>query len=196
NHQVLVLNRYWVAVHVCTVRRALTLVFQELARIVSEDFQTYDFESWRELSQFGRDAHPVIHTPNFSLLVPHVIVLSRYHRVPPRTVKFNRRNIFLRDQYCCQYCGRRPHESELSIDHVVPRSRGGTSRWENVVLACVACNTKKGNRLLAECGMQLIRPPRKPAWLSTLQQVHLTDDNRSLWEKFVDIAYWETNLRE
>src|SRR5690606_25408476 len=110
NRQVLVLNRYWIAVHVCTVRRALTLIFQELARVVDEDYHTYDFESWRELSAFANRSDPVIHTPQFQLLLPQVIVLSQYHRMPPRTVKLNRRNIFLRDQYRCQYCGRRPRE--------------------------------------------------------------------------------------
>jgi 5-methylcytosine-specific restriction endonuclease McrA len=196
NRQVLVLNKHWMAVHVCTVRRALTLMFQELARVVTEDFQTWDFESWRELSAFANSGTPLIHTPQFQLLLPQVIVLMRYNRLPPRTVKFNRRNIFLRDRHQCQYCGHRPKEDDLTIDHVVPRSRGGRSVWENVVLACTRCNARKGDRLPEESGLHPIRPPRKPPWTITLQHMRLDEVNRTLWQKFIDTVYWETNLRE
>ena len=197
NRQVLVLNKHWIAVHVCSVRRALTLVFQEYARVVTGDYQTYDFQSWRELSEFANSPLPRINSPNFHLLVPQVIVLSQYNRMPPRTVKFNRRNIFLRDRYTCQYCGRRPRESELTIDHVIPRSRGGHTIWENVVLACTTCNVQKGSRLLEECGMKPLRPPRKPPWfIASLHHALLDDGNRSLWQKFIDTAYWEATLQE
>lgn len=195
NRQVLVLNRHWVAVHVCSVRRALTLVFQELARIVTEDFQSHDFESWRELSLYADRAHPLIHTPNFQMLLPEVIVLSRYQKFPPRTVKFNRRNIFMRDHYTCQYCGRQPIKDDLTIDHVVPRSRGGKSEWENVVLSCVQCNTSKGDRLPLECGMTPRKPPRQPSWLATLRHLPPESDH-SLWQRFVDTAYWDLKLHE
>lgn len=195
NRKVLVLNKYWVAVHVCTVRRALMLIYQELARVVAEDFETYTFESWRELSQLKAGQHPRIHTPTFELLLPRVIVLSRYQRCPPRTVKFNRRNIFLRDHYTCQYCGVKPREDDLTIDHVIPRSRGGRTTWENVVLACVRCNTRKGNHLPGECSMTPMRTPHKPAWINTLHPP-LDHSDRTFWEKFVDLAYWETRLHE
>ena len=196
NQQVLVLNRYWMAVHVCSVRRALTLLFQEMARVVTEDLQTHDFESWREISQLADGMHPLIHTPTFQMLLPKVIVLSRYQKTPPRHVKFNRRNIFVRDQYTCQYCGAKPPGVELTIDHIIPRSRGGRTVWENVVLACTNCNTRKGSRLPAECGMPPLRTPKRPSWIAALHSIHLTSDNRSLWQKFVDIAYWETKLKE
>ena len=196
DRQVLVLNKHWVAVHVCTVRRALTLLFQELARVVTEDLQTYDFETWRELSAFAESRVPLIHTPNFVMIPPRVIVLSRYQKCPPRHVKFNRRNIFIRDQHTCQYCGCQPAEDDLTIDHIIPRSRGGKTTWDNVVLACTRCNMAKGSRLPPECGMTPLRAPRRPSWLATLQNVQLDDENRSLWQKFVDTAYWETKLHE
>ena len=195
NRKVLVLNKHWIAVHVCTVRRALMLVYQELARVVADDFEAYTFDTWRELSAMKAGAHPMIHTPGFQLLLPRVIVLSRYQRCPPRTVKFNRRNIFMRDHYTCQYCGEKPREDDLTIDHVIPRSRGGHTTWENVVLACVRCNTKKGSRLASECDMTPRRAPHKPAWINTLQPPPDLSD-RTFWEKFVDLAYWETKLRE
>jgi 5-methylcytosine-specific restriction endonuclease McrA len=196
DRQVLVLNRRWRAIHFCSVRRALTLVFQELARVVSDDFQTYDFESWRELSQFANGASHLIHTPAFQLLLPQVIVLMQYQSVPPHTVRFNRRNIFLRDRYTCQYCGRKPAHEELTIDHVVPRSRGGRTVWENVVLACSHCNNVKSHHLPGECSMRLSRLPKKPHWTLVHCNIRIDDDNRSLWQKFIDTAYWETNLKE
>lgn len=196
NQQVLVLNKHWVAVHICTVRRALTLLFQELARVVAEDLQTYDFETWRELSELADGTLPLIHAPGFQMMLPKVIVLSRYQKCPPRHVKFNRRNIFVRDRYTCQYCGQVPKEDDLTIDHIIPRSRGGHTVWENVVLACTSCNTKKGDRLPSECGMQPIRIPKRPSWVAALGHIHLDEDKRSLWEKFVDTAYWETGLHE
>ena len=194
---VLVLNRNWTAIHVCSIQRAIGLLVQDLAQVVTEDYQTYDFDSWRELSAMKArfEDHPMIHTPSFQLMLPRVIVLARYQRCPPRTVKFNRRNIFLRDQYTCQYCGCTPREDDLTIDHVTPRSRGGLTSWENVVLACTRCNTKKGNHMPEECGMVPVRPPRRPAWIHALH-TPIDHDDRSIWQKFIDVAYWETNLRE
>ncbi len=192
---VLVLNRHWLAVHVCTVKRAISLVYQEMAQIVNENYQTYDFDSWRELSKFGEDHAEMIRTPQFQIRAPKVIVLGRYQNSPPRTVRFNRRNIYMRDRHMCQYCGTHPNRDDLTIDHIIPRSRGGRSTWENVVLACTRCNTKKGNRLPNECGMHPMTTPKRPSWMSTLRIIPGGED-RTVWERFVDSAYWETNLKE
>ncbi len=201
NRQVLVLNKHWMAVHVCTVKRAVTLLFQELALVVSEDYRTHDFNSWRELSNFadssapGGDPRPMLRTPQFQMLLPQVIVLSRYQRCPPRSVQFNRRNIFMRDHYTCQYCGRKPSKDDLTIDHILPKSRGGRTIWENVTLACTACNTKKGSRLLSECGMMPLKVPKRPSWLA-MHVPTASDETSSMWQRFIDTAYWESNLRE
>jgi 5-methylcytosine-specific restriction endonuclease McrA len=194
NRQVLVLNKHWMAVHICSVRRALTLLYQELARVVDENFQTYNFETWRELSSFMGSQAPRVHSTSFEMMLPQVIVLSRYHRNPPQRVKFNRRNIFLRDRHTCQYCGKRPKDDDMTIDHIMPKSRGGHTAWENVVLACTSCNIRKGNHLPNECGMALQGPPKKPSWMAL--QFKPEPDNRSFWQKFIDIAYWEANLHE
>lgn len=194
NSSVLVLNRHWLAIHVCSARRALCLLYADLARVVDESYRTHDFQSWRELSAVA--SHPeMIHTPSFSLLVPQVIMLTRYARRPPQQVKFSRRNIYLRDGHTCQYCGEQPPRDELTIDHVIPRSRGGRTTWENVVLACVRCNTRKGNRLPEESGMRLRRPPLRPLW-PLLPQRGQVFRARSLWQKFVDSAYWNALLEE
>jgi 5-methylcytosine-specific restriction endonuclease McrA len=192
NESVLVLNRSWLAIHVCDVKRALTLLVLDLAHVVTEDYETYDFRSWCEVSQLAEEN--ILRTPRFKLLVPEIILLTHYNAVPPRRVKFSRRNIFERDHFACQYCGCTPVRSDLSIDHVVPRSRGGSTTWTNVVLACTECNARKRDRLPHEAGMHLQRPPKEPAWRPGAG-FRLTMRRRS-WQRFVETIYWDLNLDE
>ena len=159
----LVLNRSWRPVHVTTVRRALCMVFREAARIVSpETLSTYTFEEW--LENPPPTEGPVIRSPSVRLAAPEVILLVHYDRVPCHEAPFTRRNLFLRDDFTCQYCGKRCSTDLLSVDHVLPRSRGGNTSWENCVLACVGCNASKADRTLKEAGLRLLRPPVRPRW--------------------------------
>ena len=159
----LVLNRSWRPVHVTTVRRALCMVFREAARIVATDtLSTFTFEEW--LEQPVPHGAPAIRSPSLRLQVPEVVLLTQYDRVPCHEAPFTRRNLFLRDDYTCQYCGRRCTTDHLSVDHVLPRSRGGGTSWENCVLACVGCNARKADRTLKEAGLRLLRPPTRPRW--------------------------------
>lgn len=194
NHNVLVLNRHWTAVHVTSARRALVLLYSDHARVVMEDYSTHNFESWRELSSV-MDTVKKITTPTFELAVPEVIMLTEFNRFPPRQLKFSRRNIYLRDDHRCQYCGKVPKKEELTIDHVLPRSKGGKTTWENVVLACIRCNMKKGSKLVHEAGLKLLNHPVKPHWLGCSQFGGKVASG-SLWQKFVDSAYWNAQLDE
>ncbi len=172
NGSVLVLNRFYMAVHVVAVRRALVLLYRELAEVINiEDgrYCNYDFPTWMELSQFilsepdnQIDDHDLVHSVNFSLMIPRVVRLNFYDKVPKLTMRFNRRNLFARDAHTCQYCARTLSLSQLSFDHVIPRCRGGKTTWENVVCCCLRCNTKKGDQLPDEVGMKLIRHPARP----------------------------------
>lgn len=194
NESVLVLNRSWIAVQVANARRAISLLYRGYAKVVSpEDFSTYDFDDWRQLSEEADDY--VIHTVNFKIKVPEVIVLTVFNGVYRRDIKFSRRNIFERDKNTCQYCAKKFKKWELTLDHVIPRSLGGRSTWENLVLACVPCNVRKGNRLPDEAHMPLIRKPRKPRWIpSSGENFALT--HKPSWQRFVDAAYWDVELRE
>lgn len=194
NQNVLVLNRHWTAVHVTTARRALILLYGDHARVVTEDYATHDFESWRDFSRAAENVRK-ISTPGYQIAIPEVILLTRFQKFPPRHVKFSRRNIYLRDNHTCQYCGVIPPRDELTIDHVIPRSRGGKTTWENVVLACVRCNTKKGNKLPSEANLQLLSTPTKPHWLACAT-FNTRGQGSSLWQKFIDTAYWNTPLQE
>lgn len=192
NESVLVLNRHWTAVHVTTAHRALNLLYADHARVVGEDFQTYSFDSWRDISEYVQSVG-MIKTPSFQIAVPEVIMLSRFQKLPPRQIKFSRRNIYQRDRHTCQYCGKIPARDELTIDHVLPRSRGGKTTWENVVLACVRCNTRKGSKLLSEAGLTLLNEPVRPHWLAA-SQLDVRPNSPGLWQKFVDNAYWNVDL--
>lgn len=188
----LVLNRSWQPVAVSTVARALVKVWNESARIVDPaSFQQYDWDDWTRLTP--ADGDPVIQTQWLQLRAPEVITLTRYDRMPIKIVAFSRRNVFKRDHFTCQYCGCRPGSEELTIDHVIPRSRGGVSSWVNCVLACIDCNSRKSNRTPEQAGMPLRKPPTRPIW-NPLYAPHGVKIQS--WSKFVSEAYWNVELED
>ena len=163
DNRALVLNRSWVPVNVTSVRRALELLYREAAVAVHiETYETFDFAGWaaRDPSSLG----PCIASVRAMIPLPEVILLVSYDRIPRRFVPFSRRNLYRRDRLRCQYCRRVPGVKKLTIDHVVPRSMGGETSWTNCVLACVACNGRKGNQTLEQAGMRLSRSPTRPEW--------------------------------
>jgi 5-methylcytosine-specific restriction endonuclease McrA len=199
---VLVLNRLFMAVRVVNIRRAFVLLYKRLAEVVAvEDgsFATYDFHTWTELSQYKRMFEPAKHewirTVRLQIAVPRVIRLVSFDKMPRNDVKFNRRNLFSRDGNRCQYCGRKFPSSELSLDHIIPKSRGGRMTWENVVCACVSCNVRKGGRTPREAHMTLVRKPQKPRSCPTLK-LHASSPRYRSWQYFLDNAYWNVELVE
>lgn len=188
---VLVLNRVFQAVQITSVRRAFTLLYKGQVRAVDSEYRTYDFDNWADIPVQADDHY--VRTPSRNIKIPHVVQLLAFDRLPRQEVKFSRGNIYLRDGNRCQYCGKKFASSELSLDHVVPISRGGKSTWENVVCACLPCNVRKGNKLLTECEMKLIRQPARPKWhpLHRLQGRTFPD----IWKNFLDEAYWNVELR-
>lgn len=156
----LVLNRSFLPVHITTVRRACILLYQGIARAVDAEYQTFDFRAWRQ----RRDAAEMLGLVSDAMPVPRVIVLTTYDRIPRRQVRFSRHNVYARDHDTCQYCGRRLPRSELNLDHVVPRSQGGLSTWDNVVCSCHGCNRRKGGNTPQQAGIRLLRRPARPAW--------------------------------
>ncbi len=196
---VLALNRAYVAIQVMSVRRAFCLLFKALAEVVSVEegsYLSYDFDRWREISEFRagfetRHEHDDwIRAVNFEIQVPRIVRLLTYDRFPKCVVKFNRRNIFLRDQHCCQYCGVRFSSQHLSLDHVLPRSRGGPTCWENIVAACVRCNIRKGGRTPLEAGMRLRSEPVKPKRSPVLCH-QLVRRKYECWKNFLPESVWE-----
>jgi len=163
NRLVLVLNASFEPINICPARRAITMVLNGLA-VVEEP------------------SPHLIRTARMSLPVPSVIRLFKYRKVPRQKRSVSRKNILLRDRDSCQYCGHiLPHRS-LTLDHVLPRSRGGESTWENLVAACYPCNNAKGNRTPQEAGMALARQPQ-PIGIHARHRLMAGD--QAAWEKFL-----------
>lgn len=194
--KVLVLNRSYFPVHVTSVRRAVCLLYQGIAKAVDHQYRTFDFNSWSDLAAVRDD--DTISLVDRVIRVPRVILLIGYDRVPKRQVRFSRFNVFSRDNNTCQYCGEKLPRSELNLDHVVPRSQGGLSTWENMVCSCFTCNRVKGGRMPEEAGMRLIRKPFRPEWTPFMLGT-FSFKRYHEWRPYlnmVDAAYWNTELLE
>ena len=194
NSGVLVLNRAFFPVHITSVRRAFCLLYAGLARAINSRYEMFDFQSWSELSIHTNEE--AIGLVGRMIRVPRVVVLTAYDRVPRRNVRFCRRNIFGRDRNTCQYCGKVFPTNELNLDHVIPRSRGGKTTWENIVCSCIACNKRKGGELPEQKGMRLIRRPARPQWAPQFAFSPRTSI-RQEWLPFlslVDFTYWNLEL--
>ena len=184
------------AVHVIPARRAFCLLYKQMAEVINVEggsFMTYDFPTWMELSDLKlelqeHDEHDDwVRSVNYRIQVPRVIRLVNYSKYPKQVVKLNRKNIFLRDENSCQYCGKHFGSQNLSLDHVVPRSRGGGMSWENIVCACLRCNVKKGGRTPREAGMKLRRKPFRPKRNPGFAH-QLNSDKYACWRNFIDLG--------
>ena len=202
NTSVLVLNKNYHPVNIVNARRAFCMLFGEIAEVVTcEDriYSSYDFRSWAEVSEARRSYDNPdldwVYTPSLSLIIPRIIRLLAYDKTWTYRVKLTRRNIYFRDNNTCQYCGRRFRNSELNIDHVIPRSRGGRDSWDNLVCACVKCNIKKGSKTPREANMSLVRRPGEPA-LDPMISLHVGKRKYASWRAFLDDAYWNVELAE
>ena len=186
----LVLNRNWQPVGVANVARSLVMLFNGTAKVVDPaDYSLYGWDDWsRKRPEAGE---PSVKTVRFDLKVPEVITLTTYDRLHRRSVPFTRRNLFRRDRHACQYCGARPGGNELTIDHVLPKSRGGATSWENCVLACVRCNHRKADRTPHEARLTLPRDPKRPQWSPVYSARNVRVES---WERFLSEAYWNVEL--
>jgi 5-methylcytosine-specific restriction endonuclease McrA len=164
--KVLILNQTFEPLHVCSARRAVILLFTGKAERIE-------------------DTSRVFRSPSVTISVPSVIRLHHFVKKPvPPTISFNKKNILKRDTYTCQYCGRNSGE-RMTIDHVIPKSQGGRTVWENVASACRACNLKKGNKGLAEAGMSLGRKPIRPLSVSYLGILAHASQHLEVWKKYL-----------
>lgn len=199
----LVLNRNFYAVHISAWQKAISLLYTGQAKAVDDNLVTYDFNDWVELSKLMRESKSrFVHTSSLRIAIPEVIQLTKYDRLPRQEVKFTRKNILEHYDHQCAYCGKKfpkpsKHEKpEWNLDHVIPRSRGGISNWDNIVLSCMPCNSKKDNRTPAEAGMVLRIKPHRPEWrgVKTLVSGHVPIPIS--WQRLVDSKYWEGEIDE
>jgi 5-methylcytosine-specific restriction endonuclease McrA len=192
----LVLNKRWVPITTTTVQEAIGLVSKGRAMILEPGtYAAHDLDSWDMVSKAkNKFGEGMLRSQYLTILPPEVIVLNEYAELGQKSVVFSRKNLFKRDKYTCQYCGKQPGPDELTVDHVVPRSKGGISSWTNCVLACVPCNKKKADKSLEKSGLKIRRMPRKPSWKALAQ---ISPHNRlQSWDDFLAKAYWEVELEE
>ncbi len=163
---VLVLNSTYEAINICSVRRAIVLVYKGVAVML-------------EITD------KIIHSQTTSIKAPSVIRLVEYINIPHKRVVLSRKNILIRDKYTCQYCGKKFPPSELTIDHIIPKSKGGHTTWDNVVTCCKRCNNKKGDETLREAGMTLVKKPSAPNFVYFLHIVRYIGSNNETWMKYL-----------
>lgn len=191
---VLVLNRSFQPIHVTSLRRAFILLYQGVAQAIDEQYRLFDFSSWASLS--AEVAGESIGTSTRRIRIPRVVVLIAFDKIPRLRVRFSRHNIYMRDNNTCQYCGKRFTRPELNLDHVVPRSQGGNTSWENIVCSCIPCNLRKANRTPTQAGMPPLREPVRPKWNPRFRP---SGPGYAVWRPFlslVDASYWNAELIE
>jgi len=193
---VLVLNKGFQAIHVIVAKKAISLLYQDVAEAVDETFNYHPFDIWCMLSaQDNGSNHNYnhLHSSTLTVRIPHVIRLIKYDKLPLRDLMFNRKNIYARDRNQCQYCGQHFKQEELTFDHVVPKCKGGKNSFENVVTCCVTCNHSKGDRTPSEARMRLVQRPVKPRWRSFVKVPfsRLKPVKTRLWQEFLKKPYWE-----
>lgn len=201
--RVLVLNKNYNPIAITTAIDAFGKLFSEIAEVVTvEDgsYCTHNFSSWSELSEMKHEFEELrneydefAHSPSVTLVVPRIIRVLTYDRVPPRKIRLTRRSVYARDNNTCQYCGHKFKTEELNLDHVIPKAHGGTNTWENIVCSCIDCNSKKRDRTPKEAKMKLIKKPRVPKHNPTLR-IHIGSPKYASWKNFVSEMYWTTEI--
>ncbi|RTK97166.1 MAG: HNH endonuclease [Neisseriaceae bacterium] len=195
NRKVLVLNKSWQAISVVSLEKALKKVAGTYsdgtpkAKIIDcvNDFRSFTWQDWTELKPEINES--CMKGVSCILRIPEVIQYTRYDKVPKKKVHYNRRTIYKRDNNTCQYCQKMKNSEELSLDHVVPKCQGGLTTWENIVVACTDCNSKKAGRTPKQAGMKLLRKPMKP------KSNFFTGDIRiESWSQFLGENYWSIEL--
>lgn len=193
----LVLNKSFCAIQIIDWKKSMSLLYQDLAEVVDENYTQYGFDDWCQLSELMREnPSGFVHTSRLKIAIPDIIRLKKYDRLPSRDVKFTRKNIYQHYKRRCCYCGDTFSSKELNLDHVIPKSRGGKTDWLNVVTSCIECNTKKMNRTPEEAGMKLLVKPIKPKWKGSKSFIEFSPymNIKTSWKKVIDVVYWNSEL--
>ena len=200
NKRLLVINRNYQPIATCTLKSAINKLFNEAAVIIlppggdSPIWQEFTWEDWAKIQP--KEGESVLQAVRRAFKIPEIIKTLDYDGMHHRQQKLTRRGLFKRDNYTCQYCGKRaPDEvglDDMGIDHVLARSRGGVTSWENCVLSCTDCNRKKDDRSLEEAHMKLLSVPKMPPY-DILQGRMIRVDS---WQHFLGDCYFNTPLKD
>lgn len=200
DRKVLVLNKSWVPIAVVNLDRAICLCVgthkgtnEPKAKIldVYQDYQSFTWQDWSNL--IAKSSEPTIKTAKQEFKIPEIIILSRYNKFPKQKIHFCRRALYKRDGFQCKFCGDKPGSALLNIEHILPRSRGGLTTWENCCIACIGCNTRKGNRTMEEIGFTFFDAkykPHKPKFA-----IYDGDVRCDSWKTLLGEMYWRIELQ-
>jgi 5-methylcytosine-specific restriction endonuclease McrA len=192
DESVLVLNKDFFAIHVTSARDAIAAVYKGAAKVIDENFILYSYDQWKGRSKEihntdeGTKYAGTVSSPTHYVFIPQVIQFNETDGRIARTVsiRYSRYNIFLRDNFTCQYCGLTLPKSQLTIDHIIPRAQGGKSSFSNAVACCSNCNRLKADRTPEQAGMKLIRQPTEPKWKS-YTGLAFDDVKKQYWNRFL-----------
>lgn len=187
-YDTLVLNRSYIPVSVAHNHKAMSLLYSDSAHSLDENFASYNWNDWLQFSILPTtldNGYNFINTIDHKIAIPDTIVLRHFDSLPKRDVKYSRQTVFQRDGFMCLYCGKIFKSNELTIDHIIPKSKGGKSTWDNTCACCSSCNRKKANKSLKESGMHLVKMPTEPRWISPMNRIASLSDIRPAWKHFL-----------
>ena len=205
NSPTLVLNKSLDAICVEPFKNTLNKVFSSRAKYVdNETFQHLSWKEWFDLFSIPVDddgdyGYEWINVNRFKVRLPRIIVLLEYNKIPHTRVRLTRRNLLIRDKFTCQYSGKKVTSRTGTIDHIVPKCRGGKTEWHNVVISTFEVNVKKGGRTPKEAGIKLLKTPREPRWSPLYSYAEMQRPKE--WKNFVrtdqwnEIGYWDVELQ-
>lgn len=179
------LNRAYVPVNITDFGSAISLLYNDKCKALDLSYASYTFTEWVNFTKAQPEVLPYVSTVNYRVAVPEIVVLTEYDRLHVRDVRYSRQNVLARDRYRCAYCGLGFKTENLNVDHILPKDKGGTSDWHNVITSCYPCNQKKGNKTLEEAGLKLKFKPRQPVWISPLQRPRMGRHCKS-WSVFIN----------
>lgn len=188
---VLILNKYFLAIQVTDVKESICHLVTGKAKAVDLEYRTYNFKEWQEYTKIADEETAklysgLVRSPSITIFSPQVIIIPdcEFNNPKIRVVSYSRKSVYERDKFTCQYCRKKVNRSALTLDHVVPKSKGGLTTWTNIVTACVSCNNKKRDQLLSELGWRL-DPPKAPTWRSHIG-VPFQQNKKQFWERFLE----------
>lgn len=187
-YDTLLLNKLYIPIHIIDWKRSINLLYAKEARSLDQDLLPYNFEDWVTLCNmpdFDDTYYHYVNSVSLKVAVPDILVLHDYKLVPRRDIKFTRENVFHRDDSKCAYCGKKFKRDELTIDHIIPKSKGGDNSWRNTISSCKICNNKKADRTPKEAGMKLLFHPTEPKWTDALSKAAARPNLRPNWLTFM-----------
>ena len=198
DQKVLVLNKVWQPINIIKPFDAICKLYTGKAEVIDPNYMNYDFynwvENWSDLNSTHDWESRMLTTSQFRFPIPEIIRVNDFKGYVDNAIKFNRENVYKRDNYTCQYCNVKFSTKELNLDHVIPSSKGGRMNWKNIVASCKPCNSKKADKTLQEAGMELVNKPIRPHCSQLQSKIGKTMPKS--WEDFISKLYWGIELKE